>query len=226
MTGLDKIIDRILTDAKEDARKILETAQNDCRLTAEKYAARAEEIRTEIEEQTEAEGAAIIAKAKSAAVMTRRNILLTARAELIDRTFEAAKADIRDTDYGKYRALLSALLTSALIEEAKNTDASLSLGDEVTEFERYEVLFNAEDREKYGEAVIEDARRAVTRHIGAARAARLTLSNEIADIDGGLLLRYGNITANCSLSMLMAQMRAEMEQKVVGILFIDNPIAD
>ena len=222
MTGLEKIIDRIIDDAKEQARGILEAAQNDCRAAAEKYAREAEDIRDAIADKAEKEGEAVIAKTRSSAAMTRRNLLLSARGALLDEAFERAKKEVRDADLGKYRELLTALLTSALIEQAKAEDESLSLGDEVMTFDCFEVLFNAADREQYGAAVVENARRAAARHIGAERADKLRLSEATVDIDGGLILRYGDIEANCSLSMLMAGMREEMEQKVAAVLFAES----
>ncbi|MBE6555797.1 MAG: hypothetical protein E7663_06185 [Ruminococcaceae bacterium] len=225
MTGLDKIIERILKDAKDRAREILEAAQRECRTTAESYADRADKTRDAILERAEREGEALIARARSAAAMTRRSILLAARSAVIDEAFEGAKREIRATDYGKYRALLSALLTSALLEEARAARESAALGDELTEFDTYEVIFNAEDRELYGKAVLEDARRAAQRHIGEERAAKLRLSEETADIDGGVILRYGDIEANCSLSMLMNEMRGELEQRVSALLF-PQPLAE
>ena len=219
MTGLDKIIERILADAKEEARIILETAQKDCRAAAEQHAARAEDIRTQIIEKAEAECEAIVASAKSNAATTAKSILLTKRAELIDRAFDGAKKEIKSTEFGKYPELLTALLTSALVEEASAAATTVAYGDEITEFDTYEVIFNEADREAYGETVVEDARRAVQRHIGAERAAKLTLSGETANIEGGLILRYGNIEANCSLAMLIAQMRKELEQQISRTLF-------
>ena len=219
MTGLDKIIERILADAKENARMILEAAQKDCRAAAEEHAARAEARRDEIIAKAEAECEAIVAGAKSAAATTARGIMLTKRAELIDRAFDEAKKELRSTAFGKYPELLAALLTSALLEEARTADATAQYGDEATEFDTYEVIFNAEDRAAYGEAVVEGVRRDVQRHIGAERAAKLTLCAQTANIDGGVILRYGNIEANCSLSMLMAQMRKDLEGKVARTLF-------
>lgn len=219
MTGLDKIIERILADAKDDARNILEAAQKDCRAAAEQHAARAEEIRAQIIEKAEAECEAIVAGARSSAATTAQNILLAKRAELIDRAFDEAKKEIKSTEFGKYPELLTALLTSALIEEASTAATTAAYGDEITEFDAYEVIFNEADRNAYGEAVVENARRAAYRHIGAERAAKLTLSSETADIEGGLILRYGSIEANCSLAMLIAQMRKELEKEITKTLF-------
>ena len=219
MNGLEKITERILADAKERARAILEEAQSDCRTAAAEYAARADAIREEITERAMQEGEHLIARARSAAAMTRRNILLAAKAQMLDETFEAAAKEICDTDYGKYRELLVALLSCALLEQAKQEQQTQALGDEVTEFDSFEVLMNEADCARFGESVIEGARRVTERRIGAERAAKLRLSGECADIDGGLILRYGAVETNCSLSVLLREMRRELEDKISAILF-------
>jgi hypothetical protein len=139
--------------------------------------------------------------------------------DLGDETFEAAKKQICDTDHGKYRELLVALLSCALMEQASDERKTLAFGDEVTEFDTFEVLFNENDRARFGESVIEGARRVTERRIGAERAAKLRLSAECADIDGGLILRYGDVETNCSLAVMLREMRRELEGKISAILF-------
>lgn len=219
MNGIDKITERILDDAKEKAREILEQAQFDCREAAKEYADRADDIRERIAARTMREGEELIARAKSSAAMTRRDILIASKAKILDEVFGAARAQICDTDYGKYRELLIALLSCALIEQAKNEQLGLELGDEVEEFDTLEVLFNAHDRARFGTYVLEGARKVTERRIGAERIAKLRLSEEIAPIDGGLILRYGNVETNCSISALLAGMRRDLEPKISAILF-------
>lgn len=226
MTGLDKIIDRIHADAKEKAREILETAQADCRKMAEDFAARADEIRDKLAASAEEKGEALVSRARSTAAKNRRDLLLKAKNALVDEAFEAAKCEVVDTDFGKYRELLTALLTSALIKEAENAEQALAFGDEVAEFDTFEVVMNEKDRAAYGEAVVEAARRAALRRIGAERAERVRLSTRTAPIDGGLILCYGSIEVNCSLSMLMAEMRRALESKVAAILFAEDGEGD
>jgi vacuolar-type H+-ATPase subunit E/Vma4 len=222
MTGLDKIIQRILGDAKDEARKILESASEDCQRMAEEYAAEAEATKEQIATAAEEECEALITAAKTKAATTRRNALQGARAAMIDKAFAMAERKIKDTDFGKYRELLTALLTCALLDAAKTADNAAALGDEVSEFDGYEVLLNEKDKEAFGEDIVEDARRAVTRHIGWERAEKLRLSNEAAKIDSGLILRYGDVSCNCSLSLLLAELRREMEQQIMTLLFADE----
>lgn len=219
MTGLEKITERILTDAKERARDILENAQEECRRMADDYAERAERIREEIAERAMREGEDMVARARSAAAMTRRDILLAAKSRMMDEAFEAAKAQICATDYGKYRELLVALLSCALIEQAKNEQESLEMGDEVAEFDTFEVLMNENDRVRFGDYVLENARRTTERRIGSERTAKLRLSDTAAPIDGGLILRYGSTETNCSVSALLSEMRRDLEGRIAAVLF-------
>lgn len=219
MTGLDKIIERILADAKERARVILEQAQSDCRRTAAEYAARADAICEEIAERAMREGEQLVVRARSAAAMTRRNILLAAKSEMLDEVFEAAREQICDTDYGKYRELLVALLSCALLEQSKGEQQALANGDEVEAVDAFEVLLSENDRARFGDSVIEGARRVTERRIGAERVARLRLSQECADIDGGLILRCGDVEINCSITVLLRDMRRVLEERISSMLF-------
>lgn len=221
MTGMERITERILADAKERARVILETAQSDCRALAEDFAARADALRDAIADRAMQEGEDVIARARSSAAMTRRNLLLDARRRMLDEAFAAAKREICDTDYGKYRELLVALLSCALIAQADAERASRALGDEVEEIAVYEVRMNQSDRTRFGSAVIEGARAVCERRIGTERFARVRLSEEDADIDGGLLLRFGAVEINCALSTVIAEVRRELEERVSAILFAD-----
>ena len=219
MTGLERITEKILSDAKERARVILESAQEDCRAAAQSYAADAAEKREEIAARTKAEGEAIAARARAAAAMERRDILLAAKSAALDEVFLKAKKEITDTDFGKYRELLVALLSCALLDLASTERASRELGDEVADLTRLEVLMNEKDRERFGAAVLSGARRVTERKVGSELISLLTLSDETADIEGGLILRAGDVEINCSLAVLLAEVRRDIEAKVAAILF-------
>ena len=219
MTGLEKIIHRIREDAKERATAILEAAGKDCEAAAADYAAQADHIREEIAQRTLREGEELVSRARSSAAMTRRNVLLEARAQVLDEAFEAARAEICDTDYGKYRELLVALLSCALLEQTKNEKESMEWGDEISPVEYYEVAMNATDLPRFGKSVLEGAKRVVERRMGAERVAKLRLCETPVPIDGGLVLRLGSVEVNCSLTALLAGMRQELEERVLTVLF-------
>ena len=51
------------------------------------------------------------------------------------------------------------------------------------------------------------------------KGTALKLSDEIADIKGGCILRRGNISYNASLEKLLSSVREELTAEVAGILF-------
>ena len=66
---------------------------------------------------------------------------------------------------------------------------------------------------------MDNARKNTERRIGSERAAKLRLAPIPADIDGGLILRYGNTETNCSISALLEEMRRGLESRISAILF-------
>ena len=45
------------------------------------------------------------------------------------------------------------------------------------------------------------------------------MSENTANIDGGLILRYGDIESNCSLALMLKGIRESLEGQVGSILF-------
>ena len=83
----------------------------------------------------------------------------------------------------------------------------------------YEVVFNKEDRDRYGKAVLDGMRRMAVGKYERSFLDKVVLSKECAPIDGGLILRCGNIESNASLERLFAETRESMEAEVGRILF-------
>ena len=61
----------------------------------------------------------------------------------------------------------------------------------------------------------------ICRQLGAYQqeGTALTLSDETVDIEGGCILRRGNISYNASLEKLLSNAREELTAEVAGILF-------
>ena len=221
MTGLEKIIERIQTEARERAAKTLQNAEATATALAQEYAARSEQTRARIEKEGLESAQAMLDAARAQTEKTHTEILQNMRTALIDEAFDRAKKEICDTDFGKYRELLGALLTTALLEQHRTEQESIAYGDEVEPFEEFEVLMNAADRERFGAQVVNDVRRALERRIGAAKVSKIALGRESVDISGGLILRFGDVELNCTLDVLMADIRRELTPRVSKILFAE-----
>lgn len=221
MNGIDKIKEKILSEAKTAEAAALADAKKKAEEILAAGEREAEEIRERIGDRAAREGENIISRAKSAAAMTRRSTELAVRGRLIDEVFEEAFAQIRALPAEEYRALLVKLLSRALIEQLACEAESRALhGDEVAVVEAYEVVLNEVDRRTIGEELVAETRRALTGRVAPAELAKLRLSGKSARISGGAILRYGDIESNCSFEAVFAQTREEREAEVGHMLFV------
>ncbi len=221
MNGLEKITDKILSEAEAKAAAILANAQAECdRINAE-YAARAEEIRESLSKEAEKGGMDYVARVRSSATTANRNLLLMTKSELLDGVFDGALEQTRALESEQYKDLLIGLLSAALIEQLEAEDVSRTLYGEEDAMAPacYEVLLNQRDRDRCGQAVVDGVKQHLAGKVNADRLALLQLSGQTVAIDGGLILRYGSVESNCSLSLLFAQLRESLEAEVARALF-------
>ena len=221
INGLNKITGKILSEAQAKADKILAEAQAECdRINAE-YAERAEKIRSEISSEAEKGGMEYVARIRSTAATNKRNLLLQTKSDLIDGVFAGVLEQTRNLELQKYNEILIGLLSAALLEQIDSEETSRNLYGEEDALapEVYEVVFNQRDRDRSGKAVIEGVQKHLTGKVSAEKLARLSLATQTANIDGGLVLRCGNVESNCSLAILFAQLREGLESEVARTLF-------
>lgn len=193
MTGTEKIIAHIEADAKSQAEAILAAAAARCAEINSKYELQAAELyQAKIREGVKA----CQDKEDGALRITRmeaRKSTLAVKQEMVTKSFDMALNQIISLPKDQYIAFLKRLALQAS-----------STGDE-------EVLLNARDRESVGEELLS----AINSEPGKA----LTLSDETRDIAGGLLLRRGNVEANCSAELLVDLSRSELSSKLANVLF-------
>ncbi len=220
MTGLSKITDKILEEARADAAAKLAEADARCAEIAAEAARRASELRAKIEEDAKREAVGILSRTKSGEAVVRRNTVLEARAALIDEAFDTAKKEILHLSEDRYLELLVMILGSCLRRQIENERESRELyGEEdVPEFEAYEVLLCERDLHRLGDRLIEALRRTSQVELSALTRP-IVLGERAVAIDGGLILRCGATELNCSLSTLLHSIRPELEANVARRLF-------
>ncbi|MBR2926226.1 MAG: hypothetical protein IKC31_01450 [Clostridia bacterium] len=221
MNGLERITDKILEQAQTEANAILAKAEEECARIAKDAGERAERIKAQQYAQAEQEGSEIVTRAKSAAINQKRNLLLQTKSELVDDAFDQALNTLLGLSDEKYTELLAGLLTAAFWEqlEAERISRTVYGEEDAVTPNAYEVIFNLRDRARVGEAVLEATRKKLSGKVPAEKLAMLSLSKTTVSIDGGLILRVGDIESNCSLSLLLAQLREELELEVSRTLF-------
>ena len=220
LNALEKITDKILAEAQEKADRILAEAREASEKISAEYRARAEEKREKLSSEAEREAMDHVARAKASAANYKRNLMLQTQSDLIDSVFDSALEGTRALSPEHYTDLLVGLLCAAMLEQLDTEEAGRSLyGDEEPMPEVYEVLLNQRDHDRYGAALIAGAKKKLAGRASEEKLARLVLAEKAVAIDGGLILRYGPVESNCSLSLIFASLREELEAEVSRALF-------
>ncbi len=197
MTGLDKVVARILSEAEDDAGRMIKEAEARSREISEAADEKIAQMRKASEEEILAESESIFSRAESSAGMQKRNIILKAKGAALDRAFAEAENALNSLPADEYVGLLSSL-AKRVIPGTGATACSVKLNDA--------------DRRRAGEALIA---RLSTDFPGV----RFTLSDDVARISGGMLLDLGDVDADCSTAALVAEYRADLETNVCELLF-------
>lgn len=215
MNGLDKITEKIISDARAKAELCESEASS--KIKELKKEAVEEIMRMENVYMSRAErvSADIMARAESSSMLEYRNEILKKKTELISRAFDGAIKKILSLPKTQYVALVSDALVYAINERKATKEQLLSLyGEEEAELGViYEVIFNKADIENGNAKKIFSA---VSKSVSGVK---LALSGKSADIDGGFILKCNDIETNCSLTVMVNEARARCESRVMKELF-------
>ena len=192
MNGIDKIAARIVSDAQQEASAMITDTKAraaEMKDAADRHAA---EMRKTLLSENEAEAEKQYSLLVASAETDAKKETLRFKQELLTEAFDRAVLYLRNLDGDRY--------THLLFELAKKASET---GSEA-------IILNAEDRTKYGGALMDEIRSA-----GLA----LTLSEETRPIIGGLILSQGRIEVNCALDRLAELRRNELAGEAARLLF-------
>ena len=196
MAGLDKIIGEIHAESDGLIREVLDRAQKEAaqiRSEAEKKAGDSVE---RIRRESDARLADSKSRAQSAAALTKRQLLLQEKQNLIGEVLEKAKETFLALPEAEYFDTLLALLKkNALSEQGK-------------------ILLNERDRKRLPADFEKKAEEAAK-----AKGGSLRISEKTREIDGGLILVYEGIEQNCSVDALFETNIEMLQDKIQNILF-------
>lgn len=193
MKGLDKIIERIRADAAAEIDAIRAEGEAKAAEMTAGYAAQAEEASRTEAEKTRLAAQALAERGNRADAMDQSKALLAAKQECIDEAFDLAAKKLRQLPREDYIAVLAALAAAA------------GVGDE-------ELILSAADAAAIGKQVVEKAN-------AAKSGAAFTLSIETRELEGGLILKRGDVEVNCAFATQLRLLRQTMAADVAAILF-------
>ena len=216
MKGLEKILEKIEADSKKEADKYRENAEiTIARLKSEAIDAGIR-LEKEYKQRTENGIAQILSRATGASLTEHRDILLAKKAEIVDSVFEKALQKLRAMKEAEYVPFITRALVHAIYERIDSKTEILRLygESEADMSEPFEVIFSKKDKRLgFSERIFEGAK------VSIKGGATLILSELDADIDGGFILRNGDIDINCSLSAMVEEARTKCEAGVIKKLF-------
>ena len=193
MNGIEKITQRIESDAQAEIDCTLADAREKAADITDTYRKQAEAEARELRAKNEKAAAEREERLVSAAQMQRRKVQLAAKQEMVERTYALALDKLCAMPEEQYVTVLADLLVQAS-----------SNGKE-------EAVFSAKDRERVGEKAVAKA--------NALSGKQLRLSEETQPIRGGFILKDKNVEVNCAFETLVRLQKAETAGAVVKKLF-------
>ena len=198
MTGIDKITERILSDARAEVSKIEAEAKARCTEISSAGEAAAQDEYGRLFKKGVDDAEKRKERLGSVAQLEARKQMLGIKQQMISEAFELAVKNMLAMDDGKKKEVLAALAARAAHSGAE------------------EVVFPVGTDGAFCDEVVGKANSLLA---GSGKNGSLKVSGETREMRGGLILREGNIEINCSLDALVDDVRNDVTGEVAAILF-------
>ena len=198
MKGTEKIIAHIRADGDAEAKKIIDAASKQAEeKRAESFKAALSEYE-KLMQAGNAECEDILSGSRRIAEMEAKKSVLSVKQEMISAAFDAAREEIVNMPRDKYTQFLARMAAEAAASGME------------------EIVLNARDKAEVGKAVCKAANELLS---AKGTPGKLTVSEDTADISGGVIVRFGGIETNCSIDALSRQRRSGLSTEVAAALF-------
>ena len=198
MKGTEKIIAHIRADGDAEAKKIIDAASKQAEeKRAESFKAALSEYE-KLMQAGNAECEDILSGRRRIAEMEAKKSVLSVKQEMISAAFDAAREEIVNMPRDKYTQFLARMAAEAAASGME------------------EIVLNARDKAEVGKAVCKAANELLS---AKGTPGKLTVSEDTADISGGVIVRFGGIETNCSIDALIRQRRSGLSTEVAAALF-------
>jgi V/A-type H+-transporting ATPase subunit E len=200
--SVEKIVEKILSDARAEAQRIVEGARAQAAQIREQAQLEAQRQRELILAQAHQEAQSRRRAQLALATAAARNALLAAKRAVLAKAFEQTAAKLLAMPASEYKSWLLRLIVHAV-----------ETGEE-------EVILSPADRQALGEAFIREANAQLAQH---GKKGALKLSTEARDIGRGFVLKGRNSETNVTLKTLLRRAQEELEIEVAQMLFGSHP---
>ena len=193
MNGMEKILQRMETDAKAERDAITADARQKAEAIRHDYRSTADAMLQDAQTRRQSQNAERLEHLKGSSQMACRQRVLAAKQEVIDVAFSRAAEALTQLPSQQYIPLLAGLAVQN------------GAGDE-------EIILSAADRQAVGQAVVDAAN-------AQKPSAAFRLSDETRETGGGLILRRGKVELNCGFAEKLRLLRQSQSSAVAKLLF-------
>lgn len=198
MSGAEKIIGKILEDARLQAEANLNRAKEEAANIIKSASDDAEAKKKQIIEKAELEAVEVKKRLIAVAELEARKQKLQAKQEVVDEAFDLALQKLNNLPDIEYQSILVEMISN-----------SIQTGKE-------EVLLSESDKKRLSPGFIEELNKKLT---DKGVAANLKISDEHRNINGGFILKSGDIEINNSFEAIIRMNRDDIETEVIKALF-------
>ncbi len=196
MAGIEKLTNEINLEAEKEASEIIAAAEDAANKLRSETEKKCEAIKAEADEKTDKKIANEKKKTQSQCEQVEKLITLEAKQGIIDSILQKAKAKLLLQDSKDYFDTIYKLLGKQALADKG-------------------ILFlNEKDLKRAPSDFAQQVNSVATKNGGM-----LTISEETADIDGGFILRYGNIEINSSFDALFEENQDNLIDTINGMLW-------
>ena len=196
--GAEKIVEKILQDARDKAQEITSGAQAEAgKIVAEANKA-AEGKKTVSLAAGDKEAALTKQRIVASAHMEAKKLLLQTKQDLLSAAFDSALEKIKNMDNTQFERLMTNLMIH-LVET----------GDEVA-------IISEADKKRLCPEFLYYGNRTIAKE---QVPCNVTMSDEVRDIPSGFILKRGDVEINATFEALLRQKKDALSAEVVKILF-------
>lgn len=196
MTGLEKMKNQILDEAKSLAEAKVLDAENQAQEILEAAKAEAAKTAAGISQKSEADVANYTERIASSIDLQRRTRVLSAKQEVIAEVLNKAYEKLKAMETADYFAMMMKILDKYVLAQAG------------------EIYFSQADVNR----MPADCRAEIEK-IAKAKGGSLKICSQEKGIEGGFVLAYGGIEENCTLRAMFDAKRDELSDEAHRLLF-------
>lgn len=195
MPGIDRIYDKIINEAQEQADSKLYEAALKVDLMRGIIDEKLHDYQHSKYSESENEAKSIISRAEANRNLEGKKQLLKVKQDMISEVFDKAHKALMELEDTKKLSLYAKLINSCL-QKGQN-----------------EIILNGKDKAGFGSQLIKNIQKDLTSDIS------VFLSDQDIKDDFGVIVKNGNIYSNSTFASLLKYMKQDLESDVMKILF-------